>query len=344
VKRTPSTPDAIFRNNHGIAAAAAVTLASIHDHAPRLPPTLDTDARIHELAARFHGVVSRAELLGVGIPMHAFEYRLKRGRLHLLFDGVYRVGPVAAPHEREAAALLACGPRRNGEPGGVLSHTSAARLWGLTLAQTAHADAIDVTVGRYRRPSAGLRLHRVTHLHPDDVTLLDGLTVTTPARTIADMASIVNGRTLEQMLAFAEREGLSSMKTVLATIDRLPRRKGIRRLRELCTAADAPSLTRSDAEARFLALARKGQLPPPKTNVQVLGYEVDALWRAEKLIVEVDGFAFHSSRDAFERDRVRDSQLGAHGYRVMRVTWKQLQEEPEAVLVRVALALGRTSA
>ncbi|HEX6693349.1 MAG TPA: DUF559 domain-containing protein [Longimicrobiales bacterium] len=155
------------------------------------------------------------------------------------------------------------------------------------------------------------------------------------------MAAIVEERVLEQIVAYAERGGLLRIKDLLATINRLPRRKGIRRLWELCTAVEPPSFTRSDAEARFLALIRRGGLPPPKTNVQVLGFEVDVVWRAEKLIVEVDGFAFHSSRAAFERDRARDGQLGAHGYRVMRVTWKQLQDEPEAVLVRVALALGR---
>ena len=101
-----------------------------------------------------------------------------------------------------------------------------------------------------------------------------------------------------------------------------------------------PNLTRSEAERRALDLIRAARLPPPETNVRVCGHEVDFLWRRQRLIVEVDGYAFHSSRRSFERDRRKDQALGAQGYRVIRVTWRQLTEEPEVVVATLAAALA----
>ena len=118
-------------------------------------------------------------------------------------------------------------------------------------------------------------------------------------------------------------------------IDRLPVTAPARTLRD-----DEPSLTRSEAERRMLALIRAARLPAPATNVRVRRHEVDMLWREERLIVEIDGFAFHSSRAAFERDRIRDAELQALGYRVLRITWRQLTDEPEAVVALLAGALS----
>jgi len=102
-------------------------------------------------------------------------------------------------------------------------------------------------------------------------------------------------------------------------------------------------MTRSGAEERFLDLVRRGRLPQPETNVVVRGHEVDFLWRAERLVVEVDGFAFHASRRSFESDRRRDAELAAAGWRVVRVTWRQVVDEPHATLVCVAQALARAT-
>jgi very-short-patch-repair endonuclease len=99
---------------------------------------------------------------------------------------------------------------------------------------------------------------------------------------------------------------------------------------------DEPTLTRSEAERRLLKLIAAADLPAPMTNVRVHGLEVDLLWPKERLIVEVDGFAFHSTRAAFERDRRRDARLQARGYRVLRITWRQIVHEPQAVVARVA--------
>jgi very-short-patch-repair endonuclease len=100
-----------------------------------------------------------------------------------------------------------------------------------------------------------------------------------------------------------------------------------------------PQLTRSEAERRFLDLIERARLPRPRTNVRIGRYEVDLLWPEQRLIVEVDGYAFHSTRAAFERDRARDAELIAAGYHVIRVTWRQLVEEPEATVALLAAAL-----
>lgn len=100
-----------------------------------------------------------------------------------------------------------------------------------------------------------------------------------------------------------------------------------------------PEMTRSEAERRFLALIRAARLPTPRTNVRVGRHEVDFVWPAERLIVEVDGFRYHGSRHAFERDRARDTDLAALGYTVVRVTWRQITEESHALIARIARAL-----
>ena len=112
-------------------------------------------------------------------------------------------------------------------------------------------------------------------------------------------------------------------------------------LRALLVGDASPAFTRSEAEARFLALIRKAQLSEPETNVRVGGYEVDFLWRRERVVVEVDGFAFHSSRRTFENDRRRDRELTARGFNVLRVTWRQVASESEALLVRLTQTLAR---
>src|SRR5690606_2117626 len=291
------------------------------------------DATIRELAARQHGVVAREQLVRAGVPAHRIEYRLKTGRLRQLHRAVYRVGPVAGPREREMAAVLACGDTA------VLSHDSAAAAWTFAPAQPDGA-AVHVSVQRgCRGPGRGVRVHRVGPLAADEVTRLDGVPITTPARTLLDLAACAADQALERAFAGADREGLVARASIERLMARHPRRPGTRRLAALLAGGKRPAFTRSEAEASLLALIRKARLREPEVNVVVRGYEVDLLWRAERLVVEVDGFAFHSSRTAFEADRRRDAVLAAAGFRVVRVTWAQLAQEPEALLARIAQAL-----
>jgi very-short-patch-repair endonuclease len=155
------------------------------------------------------------------------------------------------------------------------------------------------------------------------------------------LANALSLRELEQALAQAERHNLSTRSKLLALLDRYPRRAGTGALRTLLQDPGQPAFARSEAEERFLALMRRAQLPTPDLNVAIRGYEIDFLWRDEQLAVEIDGFAFHGDRRAFEADRRRDAELAGRGLQVIRVTWRQIVDEPEATLTRVAQALAR---
>ncbi len=151
-----------------------------------------------------------------------------------------------------------------------------------------------------------------------------------------DLAGHMTESGLERVVARAERERLLDRDALLALLERHPGARGRRRLRSILQAGAGPAFTRSNAEDRFLRLVRRGGLPRPAVNVVVEGLEVDVLWRAEGVVVEIDGFAYHGHRGDFERDRRRDAILAAAGFRVVRVTWRQLLEESEGVLVRLA--------
>jgi very-short-patch-repair endonuclease len=287
---------------------------------------------IADLAGRQRGVVTRPQLLDAGLTSHTIDHRLRSGRLHALHRGIYLVGHAVAPvGARELAAVLACGPSA------VLSHRSAARLWRLL---PNSGGEFDVSVaGRDPGQKRGIRVHCVTALDPHDVRKLGGIPVTAPARTIFDLAAVVEPRALERAMAEAETRRLTRRNELLSLLARVGRRPGVAALRSLIEADATPSLTRSEAEERFLALIRSAELPAPEANVRVGRHEVDCLWRDQGIVVEIDGFRFHASRAAFERDRLRDAALAATGLRVIRVTWRQIVYRPEALIARLAAAL-----
>ena len=217
------------------------------------------------------------------------------------------------------AAVLACGDHA------ALSHHAAAALWGF---RARWDGPIDVTVSRGRaRPRAGIAVHRSADL---PVTRHFGIPITTPARTLLDLAPLLVQHDLDRAVEEAQVRGLVKPEALTAAPHAALRR----------AARDDASMTRSEAEARLLALIRVADLPAPLTNVRIEGFEVDVAWPEQRLIVEVDGFAFHSTRAAFERDRLRDQALQAAGWRVMRITWRQIAETAEAVVARIAAALA----
>lgn len=286
---------------------------------PITPPSLD--ARIAEIAGRQHGVVARRQLLDAGLGPDAIHDRVRGCRLHLIHRGVYAVGHAAiGTRGRELAAVLACGP------GTVLSHQSAAALWEL---RPPWKPAVHVTA-----PTAHERdrvvVHRSRTLDPSQVTHHRGIPVTTPARTLLDLAAHLTPRALERALAEAEIRRLTTRGELATLVARCPGRRGARRLNAILT-RDAQAPTRSELEERFLAFVRTHALPEPRINQGVHGLEVDFAWPAARLIAELDGFAYHSTRDAFERDRARDATLQAAGWRVVRITHRRLAEQPREV-------------
>lgn len=293
----------------------------------------NADARIHDAAARQHGVVTRGQLLRGGLSRGAIEHRLKKGTLRRLHYGVYCAGPVAAHYQREMAAALACGPAA------ALSHRTAGGLWAMMPAPQREAP-VEVTGPRsLRGPASGVRLYRM-ELEPDEITLRHRLPVTTPARTVLDLASGLGPDEMERILARAVKQKLVTCEAVEAMLLRHPRRPGCRTLRALLADAVGPAFVRSEAETGFLALLRKAGVPRPRSNVVVHGLEVDFFWPDRGLVAEVDGFAHHSHRSAFENDRRRDHILAAEGLVVLRFTWRQIHREPEKVVARLCMALG----
>jgi very-short-patch-repair endonuclease len=283
--------------------------------------------RIAELAARRHGVVTTADLVAAGIGRGAIARRVADGRLRPLHRGVYLVGPLKSAYTDELAAVLACGATA------VVSHHAAAALWGF---RPPWHGPIDVTTTRRLRPRQGIRIHRTRHL---DRTRRHGVPITTPERTLLDLAPHLDPTTLARAIEEAQLLRLTTPAKLASLNARSSGRHGARALAMALDRAHEPRLTRSEAERRFLHLVRAARLPTPETNTRIAGYEVDFLWREQRLVVEVDGFAFHSSREAFERDRRKDADLQAAGLKVVRVTYRQIAHEREALVVSMARQL-----
>lgn len=288
------------------------------------------DARVARLAARQHAVVSAAQLRAEGLTRDAVRHRVRHGRLTPLHRGVYRVGPMEAPLTRFMAAVLACGP------GAVLSHRAAAFVHGFA---PEPRDPVDVTVAAGQpRSRPGIRVHR-SQLTPNETDTASGIPATTPARTLSDLAATASPRELSRAVEEAQVQRRLDRRSLAEAVDHAAGRRGARALRAAANRSE-PSLTRSEAERRAIELVERANLPRPQSNARIGRYEVDLLWPRQRLVAEIDGFAFHGSREAFERDRARDADLTARGYRVLRLTWRQLADEPEAVAARLAAALA----
>jgi very-short-patch-repair endonuclease len=292
------------------------------------------DEAIARLAAGQHGVVSRAQLRLAGVGEGAIDRRIRLCRLHRVHRGVYLVGHTVAPSRaREMAAVLACGPRA------VVSHRTAAGLWALLSPDRLRA--VDVTVVEsWAKSRPGVKVHLARRLERRDLRQLDGIPITSPARTLLDLAVVVPTDAFERALAEAEARRLVRERDLKDVLSRNRGRRGAGVLRAFFVGQEAV-LQRSRAERRLLSLVRAAALPAPELNTRLGRFEVDFLWRAERLVVEVDGYAFHGGRAAFERDRRRDAELQSEGLRVMRITWRQLVGEPDAVVARLTRALRR---
>jgi very-short-patch-repair endonuclease len=292
----------------------------------------DIELMLRELGAAQQGVVGRAQLRARGFAVHVIARLVRTGRLIVLHRGVYQVGPLPAARAQERAATIASRE-------GCISHRSAA---GLHQLHATLVDTVEVTLPRRRRRRIeGVRIHRARDLLPDEVTTIDGIPVTTPARTLLDISAESPEREVEQALANAFRLKLVTRGEVLAIIERHPTHRGAPGLRGLLAAESDPAFTRSQAEEKLLAVIRRARLPAPELNVRVLGHEVDVLWRTARVIAEVDGFTYHGSARSFTLDRRRDAELTAAGYRVLRFTWADVTEQWAVTVVRLAQALAR---
>jgi very-short-patch-repair endonuclease len=323
------------------------------------------EAAIIARARSQHGVVTRQQLLQAGLTRRMIARRIRQGRLLPLHSGVYLLGPLPLPWSYEMAALLACGPRV------VLSHWSAARAADLVPTdrsvgkpvEQSTSQSAECVIGGKRSVEisadrtvyvivpptgggsrTGVRPYR-TLLHASEVCVLHGMRVTTVPRTLFDLATPLGRagetRRLEQLVASALDRRLTTEKEVRSVLARHERHRGAGLLRLVMAGQHGPALARSEAEERLLELIRAAALPVPRLNAHVANHEADFLWPTERLVVEVDGYAWHSSRNRFEGDRARDATITAAGFTVLRTTWRQITEEPFTVVARIALQLGR---
>jgi hypothetical protein len=297
------------------------------------------DAAIAGIAARQHGVIARIQLLRLGLGRKAIDHRVKLGRLHIVHRGVHAVGHARLTiHGRWMAAVLACGEDAR------LSFRSGAMLWSI---RRTERGLIEVTSPRSGRGRAGIQRHQA-ELPSDEVTVHHGIPVTTVPRTLLDLASVLTANQLARAVNEAEVQRLWDPLSLGALLKRYPRRPGVPALRALL--GQSAAVTRGELEKRFREFLVKAGLPLPETNahIQVAGiwYEVDCLWREQRLIVELDGREVHGTRAAFETDRARDRILQAAGFRVIRITWRQLHESPAAVAadLRALLRAAGTTA
>ena len=313
-----------------------------------MPYKIDTaDAEVARIAARQHGVIATKQLAEAGLGRMAVSERSRNGRLHRLHQGVYAVGHSGLNlHGRFMAAVLACGE------GAVLSHVSAAVLWGFLkpIDGPVHVSTPH-TSGRARR--RGIHLHRspslagVTHAS-------SSLTEPSPSPSYPPQAGGRRGRLSPRPTTHRHNIPVTTVNRTLQDLratNFLPPHLLRRATRQAELAGNrlegiATDRTRSDLESLFLALIapHRDRIPAPEVNVQLGRHEVDFLWRSQRLVVETDSWTYHRGSAAFYSDGERDLELRSQGFTVLRYTDEQLENEPERVVADVRRALNRDAA
>lgn len=287
------------------------------------------------LARQQHGVVSRAQLLGLGLSPEAIRHRLRTGRLHRIMRGVYAVGRPA--DSREAlwmAAVLACGPAA------LLSHRSAAELWGMG---ATWMGPIDVAVPSHVvRRHRGLRIHRKTAFGDEVRREVRNVPVTDPATTLIDLAACATLAQLEAAANEADQLDLIDPEALRAALDRCPPRPGVGILRTLLD-AQTFVLTESELERRFLRLVRAAGLPRPESQVWLDGRRVDFYWPELNLVVECDGLRYHRTASRQSSDLRREQAHAMAGRPALRFSHREVRHEAGRVEETLRRVMERLS-
>lgn len=287
---------------------------------------------ISKIAAGQFGVVSRQQLVEAGISDDAIMNRVRRGQLRRVHWGVFAVGGIRlSDRGRWMAATLACGT------GAVLSHLTAARLWGISN----HAGAaihVARTSGSRGGPR-GVRLHRPRRLPPHEVTSKGPIPLTTVPRTLVDLAGWRDPKLLLDVFSASRRLYLLDAEACWRCIVAAPGRRGVTELAELLEQFEPfkrPSL--SELQDRVLKLCLDAGLPEPETEYRFGDRTLDFVWPEQKVILEVDGRSFHHHR--FDEDRDRDLDHLAMGYVTVRVTYQMIRTDPDGVVRRLRKVLA----
>lgn len=298
-------------------------------------------AALAELAERQHGVVSLAQLAELGVPARTASRWVESARMRRLHQGVFAVGHAALRREGYwLAAVLACGPHA------VLSHRPAGDLHDLL-----HCDAkrVDVSVrGRSGQSRRGIRVHSGDRLHPDEVTETAGIPCTTAARTILDLAAVLDGRGLERLCERAARVDAFDLYALNGLRTRHRGRRGVARLARVLSEWDADlARTRSEPEVLLLRRFVEAGIERPVVNGLLhlggITFEADFHWPRHRLIVETDSKAFHGQPTVRRRDGERDQAAKRSGWRTLRFNWVDVSDHPTRTLTAIHHALGGSS-
>jgi Protein of unknown function (DUF559) len=291
------------------------------------------EARTRRLLRAQHGAAHLDQLRATGWTPAEIKTRVRRSEWHRRYRSVFIVGdPALLPLAGHSAALLSLGSRA------LLSYRTATELWALVRALAGRP--IDVSViAEAVRPRPYVRAHLLSHLDPKDIRVRHNLRVTSPARSLIDFAAEASANELLHALGEAVAHNLTNETELTDALTRVPaNHPGAKTIKAILIEPDLIR-TRSLAERHLLPLIIAAGLPRPLVNVYIEGELVDLTWPEHKLIVELDGYKWHKSRQAFENDRRRDAKLVAAGYRVIRVTWHQITEQSHLVIARIAQAL-----
>jgi very-short-patch-repair endonuclease len=283
-----------------------------------------------EFARRQKGNVTRVQLLDAGVSARMIRRRMELGALHVYreFPGVYLVGHRAEPPlARECAAILYCAPRA------MLSHRRATRVWGLPAAD--HEDIEVTVVGRRISSRPGLKVHYIESIEPAELRRHRGLPITSPSLTLLDLAGVVGEDDLARALNEARVQDLVNDGEIHDTLRAHPNRRGAKWLRALMSSEESAFKVESEAERLCLKLMIKNGLKPDAAGAWIGPYRVDFLYEAERLVVEVDGYRYHRTRERFVRDRRRRADLQARGYEVFVITWFDLVDEATVTMTRL---------
>jgi very-short-patch-repair endonuclease len=282
------------------------------------------------LARQQHGVVARRQLLSLGFHPRAIEHRVRKGRLHPVWTGVYAVGrPELNRQGRWMAAVLACGL------GAALSHESAAALFGIRDAENGR---IEISVPTRRDPHRpGLIVHRRAAV---EVERRRRIPVTTPVCTLVDLATRLTVEQLERAVNQADILDLTDPEALRSALDGLAGRPGVAMLRSVL---DRHTFTPTDSELeqRFLPLAQSAGLPLPETRRYLNSFKVDFHWRELGLVVEADSLRYHRTPAQQARDRRRDQAHAAAGLTTLRFTHAQITFEPDHVRATLSAVARR---
>ena len=273
--------------------------------------------------------------MALGLTGKQIEVRIGQRRLHRLHRGVFAVGHQRVTrHGRWMAAVLACGPTA------LLSHRDAAALYALI---DFTQDAIDVTIeGVARRRLDGIRRHGARSLTASDRTEVDGIPVTSVARTLLDIAGVLPERLVQRAYEEAAHLELLEVAAVEDLLARSNGKKGVRVLRRILEVDPAfAARLRSELERMFRDLIAGSDIPMYEPNRTLRGYEVDAYWPEARLVIELDGRSFHTSAFAAERDDVKTAELRLAGYEVMRLTHSMVKQRPRWVLETIRTLRAR---